>query len=110
MLRELYRENDIFIMPSIKETFGLVYAEAMSQGLPVVYSRGQGFDGQFPEGLVGFSVKSLDAYEIAEKLEEIIGNYECLTAACKKNVEKFNWKNIVRVYEREYQNCLSGNR
>ena len=67
MLRELYRENDIFIMPSIKETFGLVYAEAMSQGLPVVYSRGQGFDGQFPEGLVGFSVKSLDAYEIAEK-------------------------------------------
>lgn len=110
MLRELYRENDIFIMPSIKETFGLVYAEAMSQGLPVVYSRGQGFDGQFPEGLVGFSVKSLDAYEIAEKLEEIIGNYECLTAACKKNVEKFNWKNIVRVYEREYQNCLSGNK
>ena len=38
----IYRENDIYVMPSIIETFGLVYAEAMSQGLPVIYTRGQG--------------------------------------------------------------------
>ena len=35
-LLEVYREHDIFVMPSHKETFGLVYAEAMSQGLPVL--------------------------------------------------------------------------
>lgn len=40
-------------MPSHKETFGLVYAEAMSQGLPIIYTKNQGFDGQFPDGYVG---------------------------------------------------------
>ena len=32
-LLKIYRTNDIFAMPSITETFGLVYREAMSQGL-----------------------------------------------------------------------------
>ena len=40
-LIKIYRKNDIFILPSIHETFGLVYAEAMSQGLPVIYTRGK---------------------------------------------------------------------
>ena len=53
-LIRFYRENDIFVMPSRDETFGLVYAEAMSQGLPVIYGVGEGFDGQFPDGTVGF--------------------------------------------------------
>ena len=35
-----YRDSDIFVMPSKRETFGLVYAEAMSQALPIVFSRG----------------------------------------------------------------------
>ncbi|MDZ7835042.1 MAG: glycosyltransferase family 4 protein [Alkalibacterium sp.] len=41
-LLDLYRNNDIFIMPSYTETFGLVYPEAMSQGLPVIYSEDAG--------------------------------------------------------------------
>jgi len=47
-------------MPSITETFGLVYAEALSQGLPVLYTRGQGFDRQFEEGEVGYAVDCFD--------------------------------------------------
>lgn len=47
---------DMLVMPSFSETFGLVYVEAMSLGLPVIYTRGQGFDGFFAEGEVGFSV------------------------------------------------------
>ena len=62
-LINFYRKSDIFIMPSHKETFGLVYAEAMSQGLPVIYTRGQGFDGQFLEGEVGYSVDDNDVYD-----------------------------------------------
>ena len=61
-------ESDIFVMPSRYETFGLVYVEALSQGLPVIYTRGQGFDGQIPDGEVGYSVKCNDVNEIAEKL------------------------------------------
>ena len=45
-------------MPSRYETFGLVYGEAMSQGLPIIYSKGQGVDGYFKEGTVGYGVVS----------------------------------------------------
>lgn len=32
-LLNIYRENHLFVMPSVVETFGLVYPEALSQGL-----------------------------------------------------------------------------
>jgi glycosyltransferase involved in cell wall biosynthesis len=32
----LYRDADVFVMPSHKETYGTVYGEAMAAGLPVV--------------------------------------------------------------------------
>ena len=48
----VYKDMDIFILPSTTETFGLVYAEAMSQGLPILYTKNEGFDGIFKEGEV----------------------------------------------------------
>ena len=72
-----FRDSNIFVMPSHTETFGLVYAEAMSQGLPVLYTRGQGFDRQFPEGAVGFSVDDNNPNEIADRIQDVIKNYDC---------------------------------
>ena len=44
-LKQMYGAHDIFVMPSIHETFGLVYLEALSQGTPVLFSSGQGISG-----------------------------------------------------------------
>jgi glycosyltransferase involved in cell wall biosynthesis len=35
-LKELYQEADIFVMPTMRDTFGFVFLEAMNFGLPVV--------------------------------------------------------------------------
>lgn len=94
----IYRDHDIFIMPSISETFGLVYAEAMSQGLPIIFTRGQGFDGQFPEGIVGYSVDCNDYSEIADKIKQIIQRYDVISANCVNNVSRFDWKLISMRY------------
>ena len=48
-LQAVYAQNSIFAMPSLAETFGLVYVEAMSQGLSVLYTKGEGIDGLFEE-------------------------------------------------------------
>ena len=61
-------------MPSYTESFGLVYAEAMSQKLPVIYSKGQGFDGQFEEGLVGYHVSPYDVKDIANGILKALEN------------------------------------
>jgi glycosyltransferase involved in cell wall biosynthesis len=105
-LLKIYREADIFIMPSIKETFGLVYGEAMSQGVPVLYSRGQGIDGYFKEGGVGYSVKPKDIRDIASKIQLILDNYEEISNNCILKVQKFNWNYIADIYEKIYEECL----
>ncbi len=105
-IMEFLRQNDIFIMPSITETFGLSYAEALSQGLPVIYSRGQGFDGQFEDGQVGYAVNSRSEIEIANRIEKILANYEQISKRCISAADSFNWKIIAGEYDKVYNHCM----
>ena len=89
-------------MTSLFETFGLVYAEAISQGLPVIYSEGQGFDRQFKEGVVGYHVPPGDVKKIKSAIMEVIKNYNCLHSNCLKRAEKFSWERICGVYYKIY--------
>ncbi|KUO49308.1 MAG: hypothetical protein APF76_16020 [Desulfitibacter sp. BRH_c19] len=105
-LLKIYRENNIFIMPSITETFGLVYPEAMSQGLPVIYTRGQGFDGRFEEGEVGYNVDCFNYEEIAGRIQDIIINYDNISNNCIKNAHKFDWTKISQEYINLYSQIV----
>lgn len=97
-LLRLYRNSDIFIMPSIQETFGLVYIEAMSQGLPVIYSKGQGIDGYFKEGEVGFSVNPTDIDEIASSILQIMNERDEMFHKIIDLVNTFRWSKIADEY------------
>ena len=101
------RKSDIFVMPSHHETFGLVYGEAMSQGLPVIYTKGQGFDGQFDDGQVGFAVDADNPNMIAECITKIVDNYEQISKNCLSGVGKFNWDLIAKKYLDMYLNIFS---
>jgi glycosyltransferase involved in cell wall biosynthesis len=96
------RHSDIFVMPSIYETFGLVYAEAISQGIPVIYSKGQGFDGQFENGVVGYAVNCFDYRDISNKIIDLYNNYQQFSERCVSLVDKFNWVTIAKEYRRIY--------
>lgn len=106
-LINIYRKNDIFILPSINETFGLVYAEAMSQGLPIIYTKGQGFDGQFKDGEVGYRVNCFDQKDITEKIIKIICNYNKLSTNALNKVDKFKWSRIKNDYISIYEEITS---
>jgi glycosyltransferase involved in cell wall biosynthesis len=102
-LLDLYRRSDVFVMPSVHETFGLVYAEAMSQGLPVIYSKDQGFDGQFPDGTVGYSAASKNPKDIVSAVKKIYENYEEISKNCISNAGKFDWDRIALDYRKIYE-------
>lgn len=104
-LIEQYRSHDIFVMPSFTETFGLVYAEAMSQGLPVVYSKGQGFDGQFENEIVGFRCQSNDAMSVAKAIMNSIQDFKRIVQNNASNSKKFEWEKICQAYV-EICQCL----
>ena len=93
-------------MPSFTETFGLVYAEAMSQALPVIYTKNQGFDAQFNEGTVGFHVDPHNKDEIVEKIIKIIDNYDAISNNCVKSVDKFDWRGITNRYTKIYEEII----
>lgn len=101
-LLEQYRKADIFAMPSHRDTFGLVYAEAMSQGTPVLYTRGQGFDEQFPDGTVGYAVSDQNPEEMADRILRIAENYKMFSTACIAHADRFNWDNIAKQYRSIY--------
>jgi len=105
-LIDYYRNNDIYVMPSFKETFGRVYAEAMSQGVPVIYTRGQGFDGLFPEGHVGYSVLPSDVRAIVDAVEKIFTNYNQISKNCIAESASFDWNQIADRLEMFYQKAL----
>lgn len=105
-LIKLYRESDIFVMISYKETFGLVFGEALSQGLPVVYTRGEGFDGQFDEGVVGYHVPSDDFDQIEQTLLKILADYKRLSDNALSEVERFNWDSIAFQFSEAYKRVL----
>jgi len=105
-LIKYYRESQIFVMPSITESFGLVYAEAMSQGMPVIYSKGQGFDGLFKEGEVGYSVDALNIDDIKDKILLVYDDYNKLSNKCIQNVDVFSWEKLVIHYENEYKGIM----
>lgn len=93
LLAEKIREHDLFAMCSHGETFGLVYLEAMSQGIPVVYSKGQGIDGCFTEK-IGEAANSRSVNEIASAIKNVITNYGCYTLIGDR-IFDFKWENIL---------------
>lgn len=107
-LLKLYRENDIFIMLSHKESFGIVYAEAITQGLPVIYTKGQGFDMQFEEGKAGFCASDKDAMSGVNAVYNILDNYDQISSYCLKNADKFSWDNICLKLKDIYDAVCSG--
>lgn len=96
------READIFVMVSFTETFGLVYPEAMSQGLPVIYTSGQGFDNYFLDGQVGYAVDCRDYKMLADRIIRIVDDYDSISRKCVESVDIFNWKNIAMIYKDIY--------
>ncbi|WP_298741185.1 glycosyltransferase family 4 protein [uncultured Chitinophaga sp.] len=98
-LLHFYRSCDVFILLSFRETFGVSYVEAMTQSLPIIYSRGEGIDGFFSNGCVGYACAPDDMHELHEVLTRVMDNYETISRNAYTESLKFNWKNIVTEYE-----------
>ncbi|WP_111931011.1 glycosyltransferase family 4 protein [Clostridium tertium] len=101
-LKEYYDDSDIFIMPSKYETFGLVYPEAMSRGLPIVYTKGQGFDKYFEDGEVGYPIIYDSVNEGVGAVIDIIENYNFISNNAKNNSQRFSWDIISNDYKNIY--------
>lgn len=100
-----YKAGDIFVYASLTETQGLVVAEAVVAGLPVVAVNASGTEDAVVDGETGFLTENL-IDDFSEKALAVINNAELrskMAAQAKTSSEKFSeelWiKNIVGLYE-----------
>ena len=107
VLKELYNKCSVFAMPSIHETFGLVYIEAMTQGLAVLYTKNQGIDGLFDEQ-VGAAVQALSTDSIKDGLRKILKNRRNYQGAQNVDFSRFHWQDIANTYKDIYEKVING--
>ncbi len=69
LMAEQYRWADVFVLPSLSETFGLVLLEAMRWGLPVLTTEHTAGTDIVSEGREGFVVPVRQPEALAEKME-----------------------------------------
>ncbi|MNR06186.1 UDP-D-galactose:(glucosyl)lipopolysaccharide-1,6-D-galactosyltransferase [compost metagenome] len=104
-LKKIFLENDIFTMPSHTETFGLVYIEALSQGIPIVYTLNEGIYG-FYDRTIGEAVDSYSVVSIVSGIEKICNNYSRYNFNPQEIVDNHNWAEIAKKYLSIYRESI----
>jgi glycosyltransferase involved in cell wall biosynthesis len=94
-LSDFYARARFVVVPSVwHETFGLVAAEAMAHGRPVIVSKVGGLQEVIEDGVTGLLVEPGDADDLAAKMEHLWNNPDICRqmglAARKRAVEQFS--------------------
>lgn len=77
-LADVYREHDVFIMPSVNEAYGIVYLEAMQFGLPVIGTNTGGGREVIQEEHNGYLIAPEDTTRLAEIIQHLASHPEHL--------------------------------
>jgi glycosyltransferase involved in cell wall biosynthesis len=107
LLPDIYSGADLFVMPSITDTFGMVVLEAQACGLPALVSDVGGPKEIIVEGETGFVAKANDAEDWINKIERIISmkendsnGYESLRNKARDYIlQKYDWNSVIKEYQ-----------
>ncbi len=91
-LAEYMQKSHVLVLPSIEDGFGLVMAQAMACGCPVISSENTGGPDLITEGIDGFVVPIRSAAAIAERFQQMADDpalQERMRAAALVKVKSF---------------------
>jgi glycosyltransferase involved in cell wall biosynthesis len=74
-----FKMADIYVMPSSKEGFGIVFIEAMFYGLPVIAGNADGSVDALLNGELGILVDPQSAAAVKDAIEKVLANPEKFT-------------------------------
>jgi starch synthase len=93
--KSLLQSSDIFLLPSVGEAFGLVLAEAMACGVPIVGSRSGSLPEVVDEGRTGLLATPLDSNSFADAIERLAKDPALRRAMGKQAIEHVSAKYTV---------------
>lgn len=104
---QILKSGDLFLLPSIKEAFGLVLVEAMAIGLPVVGTNAGGIPEIIENNKSGKIVEAGNSGQLADTIIELMENEplrQKLAYVGHHEVKKFDVAEMVKKTEKIYDN------
>ncbi len=110
---ELYKllpTYDVFILPTIGDSFGIVFTEAMSCGLAVIGARAGGVTEVIDHEVNGFLAEPNDLNDVISVIKKLDEDREMLLKLQNNSIERFNkrftWDGPIESYYKVYQGYL----
>lgn len=100
-LSVLYASSDVFLFPSVSETYGNVVIEAMASGLPCVIADGGGSRDFITPGQNGYRCLPFDAGDFTSKVLSLLVDNETarqFSEACLKQSARYHWEQLADIY------------
>jgi glycosyltransferase involved in cell wall biosynthesis len=109
-----YAACDLFVLPSVFETFGLTLLEALSTGKPVICARvggAQEIAGRFEESLQAKLVNPCDSEDLAEAITWFANNQQIVHEKAKDGYEiiraNYAWESVSREIKVLYEQLIN---
>ena len=102
--------SDVFVVPSIREPFGLIVLQAMAAGCPVIGANAGGIPEIIYDGVTGILVPPKDASALADAIDKLLDDAnqrQRLADAAKQDLRKrFSIEMMVEKTQQLYEKCL----
>ncbi len=108
-LVELYLAADMFVMPSLLETFGMVLIEAMAAGLPMVTTDAPGCRDVVKDGENGLVVPCRESGALAKAILRLLDDPELSNTLCAQatsGLDQYRIEAVAGSYERLYRSLV----
>jgi glycosyltransferase involved in cell wall biosynthesis len=105
-LPDYYHVADIFILPSLYESFGIVFLEAMAAGLPIISTNVAAVPETVNEN-VGILVKPKNVEELAKAILKLMKDKKARRRMGRESIriaKKFDWSSIGAMMLKELKN------
>lgn len=97
-LARVYASADLFVFPSLTDTFGNVLLEAMASGLPAIGFDAQGTRDNVRDGITGRVLRDISRQALSNGIRDLIADDETrrkMARAARTYAEQQNWDDIL---------------
>jgi phosphatidylinositol alpha 1,6-mannosyltransferase len=112
-LATAFASSDLFVFPSVTETFGNVTVEALASGVPAICARAGGAVDIVQDGVNGYLCEPNSLESVREHMHRLISDHEhrlTLRKNAPLTLSKFQWKHSATAHHALYQSVVTRKR